>query len=169
MIASVSINMTPSQPDTASLSAKSEVPTIQTPSIPVSDKASAVPAPATSTQTSTASMDTVDISTTAIDMSKNINQQAEKKSEITREAVKDAQQKNAEKEQNAYLAAGKNFPPFMGNKDELSAIKSSSPSLYREILRMIMPPPLDLSPTDLQMLKGAGYTDGNGKNSNTTA
>jgi hypothetical protein len=56
----------------------------------------------------------------------------------------------------------------MGNLEELKLLKESSPSLYREVLRMIIPRPLNLSPTDLQYLQQTGGAGSRSKSAVTT-
>lgn len=62
--------------------------------------------------------------------------------------------------------ASKSFPPFIGNTTELKQLKQASPSLYREVLKMIVPPPLDISYYDAQILKGSKSTIQQAKDSN---
>jgi hypothetical protein len=92
-------------------------------------------------------------------MSKALIQQHEQKSEIKQEAVKQEavkQQAATEaEEKKPYKAASKVYPPYMGNSEELKLLKESSPALYREILRMIVPPPLNISYADKQMLQSS--------------
>jgi len=108
------------------------------------------------------------LSSTARDMSKALNQQHEQKTELKKEAVKQ-QEQSASTKSEVYTAAGKNYPPFMGNSEELKVLKETSPSLYREILRMIVPPPLNISPTDLQILQGTQSGSSTTKSELTTA
>ncbi|NJD37073.1 MAG: hypothetical protein FIA89_01940 [Geobacter sp.] len=148
MLAPMSLNMTSSLPDTASVSIRPET---TTPTVPLTNQTEKNPAPTGQQNNRT---DTVALSETAVDMSKALNQQADKRSELKKEAARKEDQ-SPEKASKAYLAAGKQYPPFMGNGEELKALKEASPALYREILRMIVPPPLNISPTDLQALKGS--------------
>jgi hypothetical protein len=149
MVAPVSPNMTSVSSDTAPVTVVAEVATPQVSQPVQADK------PTVSEQNQAqSSQDTVELSATALDMSKALNKPVDNTEEQKNLAVTD-QTQSAEKEGNAYVAAGKKYPPFMGNSEELSALKESSPALYREILRMIVPPPLDLSPTDRQMLESA--------------
>ena len=161
MIAPVSTNMTSVPSDTASVTVKPEVATTQTPQPVQSEKVTTTP-----NNQPPAAQDTVALSSTALNMSKALNEQADKRSEIKKEAAKD-QSQSAEKDGKAYLAAGKNYPPFMGS-EELKQLKESSPSLYREVLRMIVPPPFNISPMDLQMLQGT-QSSSNSKSELTTA
>jgi len=164
MIAPVSTNQTSVLPDTASVTVKPEVAATQTPQSIQPEKVS-VP---TATNQAPSPQDTVALSSTALNMSKALNDQADKRSEIKKDAAKD-QAQSADKAGKAYLAAGKSYPPFMGNGDELKALKETSPSLYREILRMIVPPPFNISPMDLQILQGAQSSGSNSKSELTTA
>ncbi|WP_078790563.1 hypothetical protein [Trichlorobacter thiogenes] len=92
-------------------------------------------------------------------MSKALIQQHEQKSEIKQEAVKQEavkQQAATEaEEKKPYKAASKSYPPYMGNSEELKLLKESSPALYREILRMIVPTPLNISYADKQSLQSS--------------
>jgi hypothetical protein len=134
-------------PDNATAPVKSEAVSPQIPQPAQLEKAAA------SVAVQTSKLDSVTLSSTARDMSKALNQQHTQKTEVKKEAVRQEAQSVTE-ESKAYTAAGKNYPPFMGNSEELKALKESSPSLYREILRMIVPPPLNISPVDLQILQG---------------
>lgn len=51
------------------------------------------------------------------------------------------------------LSFSKQYPPFIGDSSRLEQIKLTSPALYRQVLRMIVPPPVDLSYADMQYLK----------------
>lgn len=128
-----------------------------------------VPSPAVPTTTGhqTAAQDTVNLSSSALDMSKALNEQADTRAELKREMLKQEEQ-SVDTEQAAYSASGKSFPPFMGNLEELKLLKESSPSLYREVLRMIIPRPLNLSPTDLQYLQQTGDAGNSLKSAVTT-
>lgn len=143
-------------PDTVPVSSKNGAPSLQTPSSFQFDKQSA------STANQSSKQDTVTLSSTALDMSKSLNVQHEQKAVLSKQAEKQQELAVAE-EKTAYKASVKNYPPFMGNSEELKMLKQSSPALYREILRMIVPPPLDISVTDLQMLQS-----GNVDSSTTT-
>ncbi len=147
MIAPMSLNLTSSLPDTASVTIRPEAATQPAPQTNQPEK------PAAPTGQQNTRSDTVALSDTAVDMSKTLNQQADKRSELKKEAARKDEQ-SPEKASKAYLAAGKQFPPFMGDGEELKALKETSPSLYREILRMIVPPPLNISPNELQTLQG---------------
>lgn len=149
-------------PDTTSAPVKSEAAPPQTPQPAQLEKA------AVSIGAQASKQDSVTLSSTARDMSKVLNQQHEQKTEVKKEAVKQ-QEQSATEGSKSYTAAGKSYPPFMGNGDELKALKESSPSLYREILRMIVPPPLNISPTDLQMIQGSQSSSSTAKSVQTTA
>lgn len=162
MIASVSIQIPALSPDTASAPVKNEATPPQTPQPAQLEKA------ALNAGIQTPKQDSVTLSSTARDMSKALNQQHEQKSELKKEAVRQ-QEQSAARESETYTSAGKNYPPFMGNSEELKALKETSPSLYREILRMIVPPPLNISPTDLQILQGTKSGSSTTKSELTTA
>lgn len=148
MIAPTSTQMTSVLPDTASVTLKPEVSST-VPSQPQQTDRTVTP-PANQSQPV---KDTVQLSNTALSMSKALNEQADQRSELKREAAK-TEQTASEAKASSYAQAGKAYPPFIGNTEELKKLKESSPALYREVLRMIVPPPLNLSPTDLQMLQG---------------
>ncbi|MDK9718100.1 MAG: hypothetical protein OEL57_09370 [Trichlorobacter sp.] len=140
-------------PDLPAVPVKSEAPSTQpTPSTPTTK-------PSTSSNSQASSQDSVTLSSTALDMSKALIQQHEQKSEIKQEAVKQEavkQQVAAEtEEKKPYKAATKSYPPYMGNSEELKLLKESSPALYREILRMIIPTPLNISYADKQSLQSS--------------
>jgi glycosidase len=149
-------------PDTITAPIKSEASPSLTPQPAQLEKA------AVSTAIQSSKQDSVTLSSTARDMSKALNQQHDHETEIKKEAVKQ-QEKSVTAESKSYSAAGKSYPPFMGNGEELKILKESSPSLYREILRMIVPPPLNISPVDLQMLQGAQASRSIIKSEPTTA
>lgn len=149
MIASITTPAATVVPDTTSvpLTTTSEANTTPVPqSSPGTTSTNATTLPATP------ATDTVHISSTALDMSKALQQQADQRSEIKKDTVKKQEQAKTQ-ELKAYTAPGKNYPPFMGNGDELQKLKETSPALYREVLRMIVPPPVDLSYSDMQMLQ----------------
>jgi len=162
MIGSVSIQIPALSPDSTSAPAKSEAAPPQTPQPAQLEKA------ALNTSIQASKQDSVTLSSTARDMSKALNQQHEQKTELKKEAVKQ-QEQSASTKSEVYTAAGKNYPPFMGNSEELKVLKETSPSLYREILRMIVPPPLNISPTDLQILQGTQSGSSTTKSELTTA
>jgi len=146
MIAPLSPTTTPVLPDMPSAPVRSEAPTPQAPQPAQQDKA----APATGNQV--ARQDSVTLSSAALDMSKALKQQHEQKADLQQQAVKQQDQPVSE-EKKPYKAAGKSYPPFIGNSEELKSLKESSPALYREILRMIVPPPLNISYSDMQLLQ----------------
>lgn len=166
MVAPVSTQLTTSSlPQTASLPLQgtggetSVAPSVQLPTL------SAVPDKQVA-QGNTG--DTVSLSSSALDMSKALNEQADKRAELKKEAVKE-QQATETTVARSNRTAGKVYPPFMGNSEALKALKESSPALYREILRMIVPPPLNLSPTELQMLRGVQDSGDTSSTLSTTA
>ena len=145
MIPPLSTNTAPVLPDPAPTPVKGEASVVQTaPLSPQADKQN------TSKPAST--QDTVALSSTALSMSKALNNQHEQKVVQQKEATKQ-QEQPVEDVRKPYAAAGKNYPPFIGNANELKALKESSPALYREILKMIVPTPLDISYADMQMLQ----------------
>lgn len=160
MIAPMSTNLTSVLTDAASVAIKPEVASTSLPAPSLPEKGTQAPSQNSTTQ------DTVALSNAAVDMSKALNEQADKRSELKKEAARKEEQ-SPEKASKAYLAAGKSYPPFMGNGEELKALKESSPALYREILRMIIPAPLNLSPTELQALQGPAVSSS--KTGTTTA
>lgn len=153
MVTSVTTNITPQMSDLPAVPVKSEAPSTQpTPSVPTTK-------PSTSSNSQASSQDSVTLSSTALDMSKALIQQHEQKSEIKQEAVKQEAVKQQaameEEEKKPYKAASKSYPPYMGNSEELKLLKESSPALYREILRMIIPTPLNISYADKQSLQSS--------------
>ncbi len=148
MITPISTNMNSITVDIPSSSVKTETSTPQTTAQPQQNN----PTPHIS-QLST--QDTVSISSTALGMSEALNVQHEKKVELQEKQNKHAEEvQSSDKEK--YKAAIKGYPPFMGNSEEFKALKSSSPALYREILRMIVPPPLNISYSDMQIIQNSG-------------
>lgn len=162
MIGSVSIQIPALSPDSTSAPVKSEAAPPQTPQPAQLEKA------ALNAGIQASKQDSVTLSSTARDMSKALNQQHEQKTELKKEAVRQ-QEQSASTKSEVYTAAGKNYPPFMGNSEELKVLKETSPSLYREILRMIVPPPLNISPSDLQILQGTQSGSSTAKSEVTTA
>jgi hypothetical protein len=145
MIPPLTTNTAPLLPDPAPAPVKGEASlSTTTQPVPQTDKQT------TSKPAST--QDTVALSSTALSMSKALNNQHEQEVVQQKEAAKQ-QEQPVEAERKPYTAAGKSYPPFMGNANELKALKESSPALYREILKMIVPPPLDISYADMQMLQ----------------
>lgn len=107
--------------------------------------------------------DTVELSPKAIDLSKELtnrklteDQQKEDKQpaldnqQVERKLAEPVIQKPTDKPD---LSLTKHYPPFMGNSEELKLLKSQAPALYRQILRMIVPPPVNISYTDAQLLQ----------------
>jgi len=146
MIAPISLPTTSVLPDTTSAPVRSEAPSPQVSQTTQPDKT------ATATANQTSRQDSVTLSNAALDMSKVLNQQHEQKVDLQQEAAKQQEQPVSE-EKKPYTAAGKSYPPFIGNSEELKLLKESSPALYREILRMIVPPPLNISYSDMQLLQ----------------
>jgi hypothetical protein len=135
-------------PDLPAVPVKSEAPSTQpTPSAPTTK-------PSTSSNSQASSQDSVTLSSTALDMSKALNQQHEQKAEVKQEVARQKEAVDTEGKK-SYKAMTKAYPPYMGNSEELKLLKESSPALYREILRMIVPPPLNISYADKQMLQSS--------------
>ena len=163
MIAPTSTQMTSVLPETASVTVKPEVSSVASPQPQQTDR----PAAPVSPQNQPVK-DTVQLSNTALSMSKALNEQADQRAEIKREAAK-TESNISEQKSSSYSQGGKAYPPFIGNSEELKKLKESSPALYREVLRMIVPPPLNLSPTDLQMLQGGNTVAQNNRTEIATA
>jgi hypothetical protein len=109
--------------------------------------------------------DTVDLSPKALDLSKALanrkpaeDQQKEEKQpalddkQVERKLAEPVIQKPTDKPD---LSLTKHYPPFMGNSEELKLLRSQAPALYRQLLRMIVPPPANISYTDAQLLQRA--------------
>jgi len=145
MIPPLSTNTAPLLPDPASTPAKGDVTLSSiTQSAPQTDKQT--------TSKPASAKDTVALSNTALTMSKALNSQSSQAS--PQQAGEVQQQQEPVKGQGTpYEAPTKSFPPYMGDANELKNLKITSPALYREILRMIVPPPLDISYADAQMLQ----------------
>ena len=148
MVTPVTANITPSMPDLSAVAVKSEAPSTQ----PAQTLQTSKPTSNSTSQAQT--QDSVTLSSAALDMSKALNQQHEQKAEVKQEVVKQQEAMDTE-EKKPYKAMTKAYPPYMGNSEELKLLKESSPALYREILRMIIPPPLNISYADRQMLQSA--------------
>jgi hypothetical protein len=146
MIAPLSLPTIAVLPDTTSAPVRSEAPSPQVPQPSQPDRV------AQATANQAGKQDSVTLSSTALDMSKTLNQQHEQKVDLQQEAAKQQEQPVSE-ERKPYTAAGKSYPPFIGNSEELKSLKESSPALYREILKMIVPPPLNISYSDMQLLQ----------------
>lgn len=137
----------------ASPSVSVEVTTVQTAIPPARQENSS---PAISPQ-----KDTVDLSSQALNLSKELaSTQDRQEEQDTKPALEDAalQRKIAEPviqkpTDKPDLSITKNFPPFMGNADELKQLRQISPALYRQVLGMIVPPPVNISYSDMQYLK----------------
>ena len=148
MVTPVTTNITPPMPDLPAAPVKSEAPSTQ----PAQTLQTSKPTSNSTSQAQT--QDSVTLSSAALDMSKALNQQHEQKAEVKQEVVKQQEAMDTE-EKKPYKAMTKAYPPYMGNSEELKLLKESSPALYREILRMIIPPPLNISYADKQMLQSA--------------
>jgi len=137
----------------ASPSVSVEVTTVQTAIPPARQENSS---PAISPQ-----KDTVDLSSQALNLSKELASTQDRQEEQDKKpALEDAalQRKIAEPviqkpTDKPDLSITKNFPPFMGNADELKQLRQISPALYRQVLGMIVPPPVNISYSDMQYLK----------------
>lgn len=144
MIPPLTTNTAPLLPDSAPTPIKGDATvSYTTPSAPQPDKQA--------TSKSASSKDTVELSNTALNMSKALNSQSTQETALQTDLVQ--QKKEATKESTPYEAPSKSYPPYMGDANELKNLKISSPALYREVLRMIVPPPLDISYADAQMLQ----------------
>lgn len=100
-----------------------------------------------------AAKDSVTISGAALDLSKALNRPDDRKGAVQQERERQQlQREQATIQKRSYQSATKQYPPFMGNTDVLKLLKQTSPALYREILKMIVPPLADLSYADQQML-----------------
>lgn len=107
--------------------------------------------------------DRVELSSTALDLSKALGsrkQVGDRQSEDglpTRTVQRDEQkpsepvlQKMTDKPDISLI---KQYPPFMGNSEELKRLRSQAPALYRQILRMVVPLPVNISAADAQLLQ----------------
>lgn len=105
--------------------------------------------------------DTVDLSSQALNLSKKLVSSQDRQVEQDKKpALQDAAlerkiadpviQKPTDKPD---LSITKQFPPFMGNPGELQQLRQISPALYRQVLSMIVPPPVNISYSDMQYLK----------------
>lgn len=158
MITSVSTYLSSSLPENVSApSARTEPVSVQAPPPPAAKLVASQPV---------SSSDSVDLSSKALDMSKALNEQNAMNNNV-QGAVKQEQvrqqQTDLSREKNPYETPSKSYPPFMGNAEALKNLKQTSPSLYREILKMVMPPPANLSYSDMQMLNSDGGGNGNSK------
>ena len=105
--------------------------------------------------------DTVKLSSTALNLSKELaasredqdGQPALENQRIQREPASPVSQKPTDKVE---ISITKSFPPFMGGADELQQLKAEAPALYRQILRMVVPPPVNISYSDAQLLQRPG-------------
>ncbi len=147
MIAPISTNTNPVPSDISSPSPKTETSTSQI-STQLQQSNS------TSLSKQSATQDTISISSTALNMSKALNVQHENKVE-SQENQNNLKEEAQSTDKEKFKAALKGYPPFMGNGEELKALKSSSPALYREILRMIVPPPLNISYSDMLIIQNS--------------
>lgn len=101
--------------------------------------------------------DSVIISGAALDLNETLNRRGDRKGTVQQE--RERQQKEQEQvaaEKGSHQSAAKQYPPFLGDTEVLKVLKQTSPALYREILKMIVPPPADLSYADQQMLAASG-------------
>lgn len=158
MIASVSTYLTTVQPEVAAATVKSEPASTSAP-VPVQASQPAQNDKPVSSQAP--QKDTVDLSSNARDLSKALNEQNSLNTTVQNQPLR--QNAPPVLEKNPYEAPSKSYPPFMGNAEALKALKETSPQLYREILKMIVPPPVDLSYSDMQMLRNASTGRGGSK------
>lgn len=96
--------------------------------------------------------DTVMISSEALDKSKDLQQKLDIQSYQHNANSDVADQKTPDKAA-VSVASIKHFPPFMGDSESLQQIKQNSPALYREILKMMVPPPVNISYLDTMELR----------------
>lgn len=153
MVASITTTSAVTMPEVASTTTAPEASaTLQT----ASPTPQTAKQPISSTQPS--AKDTVELSSTSLALSKALNEQQQDQNPATNATkANEAQNKTtaaSPEELKPEQLLAKRFPPFMGNSNELKALKQYSPALYREILRMIVPPPLDLTYSDQQILQG---------------
>ena len=131
------------------------------PPAPPAPPASATPGTSGGLQPPTS--DTVELSPKALDLSKaltnrklaegqqeNDKQPALDDQQVQRKLAEPVIQKPTDKPD---LSLTKQYPPFMGNSEELKLLRSQAPALYRQLLRMIVPPPVNISYTDAQLLQ----------------
>lgn len=155
MVASITTTSAVTMPEVASVTTAPEASTPLQAAPPTTQTAKQ---PISSTQ-QPATKDTVELSSTSLALSKALNEQQQQAQTPTAAAINtpEAQPKSSaptQEEAKPELLLAKHFPPFLGNSNELKALKQYSPALYREILRMIVPPPLDLTYSDQQILQG---------------
>lgn len=115
-------------------------------------------APAAAAQPPPPPKDRVDLSPAALDMSKELT--TKKEEEKKQPALYDDQLKRKLNEpviekptDKPSLSSIKQYPPYMGNSEELKMLRSLAPALYRQVLQMIVPPPVNISYSDAQLLK----------------
>lgn len=102
--------------------------------------------------------DTVDLSPRALDLSKELTDKKEKEQKQPALDDQDLKRKFAEPvirkpTDKTELSIAKSYPPFLGNTDELKQLRQVSPALYLQLLRMIVPPPVNISYSDAQLLQ----------------
>ena len=137
----VSTYLAPVQPGPAPVPAKAEAAIPQTPQPAQTDK------PVTAQP---AQPDTVEISSQALDLNKTLNERRNPDGAVQQERKR--QQEQTVTEKSPYEAARKQYPPFMGDTEALRLLKQTAPALYREVLKMIVPPPANLSYSDRLLL-----------------
>ena len=138
----VSTYLAPVQPGPAPAPVKSEAAIPQTPQPAQTDR------PVTARP---AQPDIVEISSQALDLNKTLDEQRNLAGAVQQERQR--QQEQTVKEKSPYEAARKQYPPFMGDTEALRLLKQSAPMLYREVLKMIVPPPANLSYADRLLLE----------------
>lgn len=102
--------------------------------------------------------DKVEISSQALNLSKELanKQEAQEKQPalndeyVKRKLAEPVIQKPTDKPDISII---KNYPPYLGSSEELKQLKAQAPALYRQILRMIVPPPTNISYSDAQLLQ----------------
>jgi len=131
------------------------------PTQPAAPPTPAAPGIGSGQQASTS--DTVELSPKALGLSKALTNQkldedqqtkdqqpALDNKQIERKLAEPVIQKPTDKPD---ISLTKQYPPFMGNSEELKLLRSQAPALYRQLLRMIVPPPVNISYTDAQLLQ----------------
>jgi len=111
----------------------------------------------------TTTNDTVELSPKALDLSKALTNQKLDEDQQTKDQQPALDNKQVERElaepviqkptDKTDLSLTKQYPPFMGNSEELKLLRSQAPALYRQLLRMIVPTPVNISYTDAQLLQ----------------
>ncbi len=110
---------------------------------------------ATVSSVNSTTKDTVSFSQEALNLSKDLQDKNKPQDPLAiNKQLQEQKLITNSPEKTKEYSVSKSFPPFIGNANELKQLKQSSPALYREILKMIVPPPLDISYYDQQILNG---------------